>query len=459
MSVHGGLPYAISHDPFRMKAYPRSIRGRLLLAGGVFTAIALIVASLTIGEFLDRFVRRGVDERLDAQIALLVRAVRPDGSIDRAMLQEIGPYTQHRRGWGWRLDGPGGSVASRDIVDLSRLRLDKRRDRRPAGIAGRPQSGKTDQLYVRSTRKRTTGGDVRITVTAPRQMLDRLRTMALVPILLTMAGLSVVLMATTLLQLRIGLKPLVDLKRSLVAVRAGEIERVPRDQPTELVPLAEELNGLLDANTKALERARGHVANLAHGLKTPLAALSLRLNEPGRDPDGTLAELIAQIDGAIRHHLGRARAASPGAPGLLALPLASAVEDLLAVLSQIHVERGIASQADPSQELTVNCDPQDLDEMLGNLLDNAWKWAATRILVSGANEGMAVRIDIDDDGPGLTHAAAAEALVPGRRLDERSEGHGFGLSIARELAELHGGSLALGPSPLGGLRASLRLPR
>ena len=464
-----------------MKLYPRSIRGRLLLTGAFFTAVALITASLMIGQFLDRFVRRGLDERLDAQIALLVRAVRPDGSIDRDMLQEVGPFTQHRRGWGWRVDAPSGTFSSRDVIDLKQLRFDGRgrRGRHPANGAGhaesnrlpegrsqadrpqqgRPQSGESDRAYVRAAERQTAGGSVQITASAPREILERQRTSAIVPILATMAALSLALIVSMLLQLRIGLKPLDRLKRGLADVRAGRLTRIAGAQPAELAPVVDELNSLLDENAEALSRARGHVANLAHSIKTPLAALSLRLAELGRDPDGQLSELVAQVDGAIRHHLARARAASPGAPGQPVVPLAAAVAELMEVLAQIHIERNVGSQAAVPQELTVNCDRQDLTEMLGNLLDNAWRWAASRIVVAAVNEGKAVRIDIDDDGPGLTEAAIAEALQPGRRLDERTDGHGFGLPIARELAELHGGSLRLEMSPLGGLRATLRLPR
>lgn len=460
-----------------MKLYPRSIRGRLLLTGAFFTAVALVAASLMIGQFLDRFVRRGLDERLDAQIALLVRAVQPDGSIDRDMLQEVGPFTQHRRGWAWRVDAPSGTFSSRDVIDLKQLRFDGRgwRGRHPANGAGhadsnglsdrrsqanrRPQSGESDRAYVRTAERQTTGGSVRITASAPREILERQRTSAIVPILATMAALSLALIASMLLQLRIGLKPLDRLKQGLADVRAGQHTRIAGAQPAELAPVVDELNSLLDENAEALSRARGHVANLAHSIKTPLAALSVRLAEHGRDPDGQLGELVAQVDGAIRHHLSRARAASPGAPGQAVVPLAAAVAELLEVLARIHIERNVAFQAVIAQDLTVNCDPQDLTEMLGNLLDNAWRWAASRIVVTAANEGRVVRIDIDDDGQGLSEAAVAEALKPGRRLDERTDGHGFGLPIARELAELHGGSLRLEVSPLGGLRATLRLPR
>jgi signal transduction histidine kinase len=443
-----------------MRLIPRSIRGRLLAAGVLFTGIALLVASLSIGSVLDRFVRRGLDDRLDAQIALLVRAVRADGTVDVAMLQEIGPFTQYRRGWAWRIETPRHTYTSQAIVRLDGVRREGRpgREGRFRGGAERLQSGQTGEVHVRTLEKRTPAGLVRITSAAPRAVLYRLRQAAIVPVLLSMISLSVVLLVTTVLQLRIGLKPLGRLRQSLAQVRAGGLARIPADQPAELAPVVEELNGLLDENEAALARARGHVSNLAHSLKTPLATLSIRLAELDRDPDGQLGELVAQIDGAIRHHLGRARAASPGAPGRPVVMVATVVEELQLVLGRIHAERAVTVEVAIPSDLAVKCDPQDLTEMLGNLLDNAWKWTASRIAVTAGSEGRTMHVSIEDDGPGLSGAAMEEAMVPGKRLDEREDGHGFGLPIARELAELHGGRLELAASVLGGLKVTLFLP-
>lgn len=448
------------HRPFPLKPRRilRSIRGRLLLAAIAFTGLALLLASLSIGEVLDRFVRRGLNERLDAQIALLVRTVRDDGTIDRKMLQEIGPFTQYRRGWGWRIEAPGETITSRTVVPPVRPAARHGYDRHFGQAPNGPRTAESAGYYTRSLRKKTPKGDVAITVAAPEWLVDRMRRGIVTPLLLSLTALSAFLLMGTLLQLHIGLRPLAKLKTALADVRAGRIGRVPADQPTELAPVVTELNELLDENEAALARARGHVANLAHSLKTPLATLNLRLADTGRDPDGELAMLVGQIDHAIRHHLGRARAASPGAPGQPQLNLATVIGELCKALGRIHAERGIAVETRIAPEMSVKCDPQDLDEMLGNLLDNAWKWARSSISIGVDDEGRAVRMVIEDDGPGLSDDAIHQALMPGMRLDERGDGHGFGLSIARELAELHGGSLDLNRSPMGGLRVVLTLP-
>jgi signal transduction histidine kinase len=450
-----------------MKLLPRSLYGRLLLLSGVATLVALAVAAFAIGAVLERFVVSGLDDRLDAQIALLATAVRPDGSIDPARATLAAPYDDPRSGWGWKIVAPYGTLTSpappeaegADFLPEPRDHPSKHdRHLRPGprpfdlhGIDGRIRHAR--RLIVQ-----TGAGPATIVAAAPRSIVARPIRAAMAPLLGSLAVLGVALALATLVQLRLGLRPLARLRRSVAAIRSGQAQRLPGDQPSELTPLADELNALLDQNAAQLASARGHVANLAHGLKTPLATLAVALREPGRDPDGSLAAEVARIDGAIRHHLGRARAEVPGGASRRHTALAPAVEALAAALARIHAERGIAFTADIPDGLTLALDPQDLDELLGNLLDNAWRWADSAIRLTATLDGPLARITIADDGPGIPAAERAAAVEPGRRLDESGEGHGFGLSIARELAELHGGTLALGDAEGGGLSAVVTLP-
>ncbi|AYV47385.1 histidine kinase [Caulobacter flavus] len=461
-----------------------SIRARLLLSGLLFTIVAVVLAALTIRPTLDQFVRRNVDASLESQISVLARAVKSDGSLDQDRIQSVGPFVRRGAGWAWVVKGPAGVLRSQTVAAVEprqgagpppwpRPERDRDRDRMPQremrpdkpptaplkeSRRWRSRSGWNESFYFRTLTISTSRGPVTVTAGAPRYIRDRMRDEGLRPLLLSLGVLGVGLLAAMIGQLELGLRPLRKLGASLAAVRAGEQRRIDGRQPRELEPVVAELNALLDHNEQALAKARSHVSNLAHGLKTPLATLAVRLAEPGRDPDGSLASLIAQIDGAIGHHLGRARAASPGAPGRPALPVKSRLDDLVAALSRIHAAAGVRAELDVADDLYVACDPQDFDEMTGNLLDNAWKFAERTVRVTGRREGARVVLDIDDDGPGLTDEAAAAALVPGSRLDERGAGHGFGLPIALELAELHDGALTLGRAPIGGLRVTLALP-
>lgn len=441
-----------------MTVWPRSLFGRLLAISTVSTAVALIVAALAIGHVLDRFVMRGFDDRLDAQIGVLARAVRPDGTLDPARAIDLPGFGEPDAEWTWRVDGPTGHWSSGTAKIVIPPLPPRRRDGddRPRPFEGRGPGG--DRIHARTVAIETPAGPVTIVASGPRRIAEAPLREAMVPLLLSIALLGIVLALATLLQLKLGLRPLTGLKTSLAEVRGGLLRHVPTEQPVELQPLVTELNALIDQNEAGLAHARQHVANLAHGLKTPLASLSIRLAEGGADPDGSLADLVGTIDRHVRHHLGRARAATPGGAIRASTAIRPAIDALAAVLTRIHGDRPLATSVTVASDLAAAVDPQDLDEMIGNLFDNAWRHARAAIAITGEIDGNMVAVTIADDGPGLDDRAIAEALLPGRRLDERGDGHGFGLPIARELAELHGGRLTLARSAAGGLAATLHLP-
>ncbi len=448
-----------------MRLMPRSLFGRLLGTAIVALLVALAFAAVTIGHVLERFVMHGLDERLDAQIVLVARAVRPDGRLDRARLIDLPPFDTPGGDWAWEVKAPRGTarsvslqgtdIAVPDAPSLPFLRNDPGDTRpRPFDIDGRGRDGAHGRVLAVPTR----AGAARIVATGPRSVASRPLHAAMRPLLLSLVLLGVSLATAILIQLRFGLRPLATLRTMVGEVRAGTRGHVDATEPTELLPLIAELNALIDANRVALDQARGHVANLAHGLKTPLAALRLDLAAAGRDPDGRLAAHVERIDRHVRHHLGRARAASPAGAGRIATGLRRHVADIVDALTHIHAERPVRATIAIPTALAVRCDPQDVDEVLGNLLDNGWRWATSSLAVSAERAGAMIRIAIADDGPGIAEAALGLVLQPGARLDERGDGHGFGLSIAREIVELYGGALMLENAAGGGLTATITLP-
>lgn len=448
-----------------MRLLPRSLFGRMLAISTLTTIAALAFAALSIGHVLERFVIRGLDQQLDAEIAMLARAVQPDGTLDQARVVNLPVFDEPGEGWGWSAQSPRGRWTGGDVIDAP---LSPTPPRRPPGEHGRERPGPRpgdgiaasgERVHSRELTMATNAGVVTVTASGPRRVALAPLREAMIPLLGSLAILALALAVATAAQLQFGLRPLRTLRAALAEVRAGQARHIPSGQPDELAPLATELNALIDQNEAQLEHARRHVSNLAHGLKTPLAALSVRLAESGRDPDGSLGAMVAEIDGRVRHHLGRARAAAPGGGKRVRAMLAPAIADLITVMQGIHAERAISVSTEIVPDLVVAVDHQDLEEMLGNLLDNAWRHAHSAVAVMAAKIGSGVEIAIEDDGPGLSENAIGEALIPGRRLDERGDGHGFGLSIAQELAELSGGRLVLGRSvSRGGLCAVLTLP-
>jgi signal transduction histidine kinase len=299
---------------------------------------------------------------------------------------------------------------------------------------------------------------VTITAAGPRHIAERPLRQAVVPLLTSLLLLGLALGLSTWAQLRVGLKPLRKLRDDIARIRTGEADHLSGDQPKELRPLADEVNALIDQNAAGLSHARAHVANMAHGLKTPLTTLALRLEREQASDDSRA--LVTQLDKRIAHHLRRARTASAGAGERARSALEPVLSDLFLALGQVYLDRGLTFGRQLDDGLMVAVDREDLDELLGNLLDNGCRHARTKIDVRARATGQQVAISIEDDGPGIGQDQLAAALSPGTRLDEAGTGYGFGLAIVRELAELYGGSLQLGRSvALGGLMVSLTLPR
>jgi signal transduction histidine kinase len=272
---------------------------------------------------------------------------------------------------------------------------------------------------------------------------------------------GLILMAAGLFGLRQGLTPFRRLREKLMAVRKGDDRRVEGVYPSEVQPLIDDLNALLEERQKAVKRAIATAGDLAHGLKTPLALLAQEADRAGAAGNLELAENIGQqverMSRQVDYHLARARAASGAASGVRC-PVAPCVDALIRTLLKLHAGRALEISPEIASDLCARVQPEDLDEMLGNLLDNACKWAKSTIVVKASRRGSMIIFTVDDDGPGLEGALRSAVLERGVRIDESAPGSGLGLAIVRDLAELYGGCISLEDSALGGLQARVSLP-
>jgi len=276
-----------------------------------------------------------------------------------------------------------------------------------------------------------------------------------------MAALAVASMVTGLVVVRSAIVPFDAMRRRLADVRKGLVRQLYGRYPSEVQPLVDDLNALLQHNDETVRRAIGRAGDLAHGLKTPLAILSNEAQRLEGTGDTELADRIAQqlsaMQRQIEYHLAHARAAASGtAAGARASVLESS-EGLTRALERLHASRGISIEVKVPPDHAFRGQREDLDEMLGNLLDNACKWARSRVIVTSTMHDNCLSIAVDDDGPGLDPSMREAVLQRGVRADEAAPGSGLGLAIVRDLAELYGGSIALADSPLRGLRAHLTL--
>lgn len=254
--------------------------------------------------------------------------------------------------------------------------------------------------------------------------------------------------------------PFKALRAGLASVREGRRQGIEGDYPAEVQPLVNDLNALLEDRERAVARALTTAGDLAHGLKTPLAVLAQESEHAGAELAATLREQVERMQRQIDYHLAQARATavSRAAPKVRCAVLPS-VEGLVRTMRRLHAERALTFSVDIPPAHEIQGRREDLDEMLGNLLDNACKWARSRVAISSSIDHDYVVITVDDDGPGLDPSIRAQVLQRGVRADQRVHGSGLGLAIVSELAELYGGSVTLESSPLGGAGARLRLPR
>lgn len=359
-------------------------------------------------------------------------------------------------GWYWEIEHDGKPIAHSDSLRYGHLAVD-------AGAASGVSS--TVGPYGEALRVRWLHvslpdlvGDFRYAVAGPTSDIAADVKLFAVQLGITLAVLGLGLTGAVLLQVQYGLRPIDQLRRGVVAVRAGRVERLTPDVPEELKPLVGEINDLLEHSASLVERARGGAGDLAHALKTPLAVIRNEAATMGGPQGALVREQVAAVDASVERYLSRARSVGAAPAGGARTPLGPVLNDLAFSMKRLYDDRGLQVEIGDVADLAFRGDAQDLEEMLGNLMDNACKWAQCRVRVGASRIGGPLSIIIEDDGPGIPAEGRVAALERGGRLDQAVSGSGLGLAIVRDLAELYRGALRLDASPLGGVRVTLELP-
>jgi signal transduction histidine kinase len=449
-----------------------SLSLRLFMSATLWSVAILFVTGFVLSSIYRQAVERSFDRRLGVYLRTLVAEVAAPEEVNDRSPQSLGEplFDLPLSGWYWqvsRLQTTKAEVrSSRSLWDGGLPRL---ADQNVAPAADGTRRGYVDGPEDQHLRliERTVdlGEDGRylVSVAGDSQEIDEETRSFDRALVATLGTLIVVILFTTIFQVRFGLAPLKRISESLAAIRAGSAERLGGKFPVEIAPLARETNALIDANREIVERARTHVGNLAHALKTPLSVI---VNEASARPDDPLAaKVIQQADimrDQITRHLERARLSARMTVIGTVTEVLPVVHALARTMEKIYQHRGIAIDVDAPAPVRFQGEQPDLEEMVGNLVDNACKWAQSRVSIEVIPEHTAVRpvlrIVVDDDGPGLTAAQREQVTRRGRRLDETKPGSGLGLSIVVDLSGLYGGSITLGSAPIGGLRAELVLP-
>jgi signal transduction histidine kinase len=456
--------------PTALAAFARSLAARLAVGAAAWVTLALVISGVALSELYRQSTLRALDRDIAALLDGLSGAVELDAK--GAPFLRAPPndprFFNASSGRYWQIttltDGPVKRARSESLWD-EKMVWPGQADRLSAA-AGAPQVIDADGPYGQPVRLGAQvialeQGKARLLVMAAfdrrEAESDVRRFQAALIVGLVSLGLGLVLAAV--LQVLFGLRPLGRLQSDLAAVRAGRSARLTGDYPTEVAPLTQEMNALIDHNAEVVERARTHVGNLAHALKTPLSVI---LNEARNDatPFGDLVRRNANAMGAnIDHYLKRAQAAARAETVGVRTDVAEAVGDIVRMLEKLYGrQKDLDIEVNMPAGLWFRGERQDFDEMAGNLIENACKYGGGRVLVAAKWEADGLAIAIEDNGPGLLADQRATALARGARLDESAPGQGLGLAIVAELAGMYGGRLELGDSPLGGLAARLRLP-
>lgn len=456
----------------------RSIATRLFLSAAFWSVLILVLAGVTLAAINRRAAISDFDQRLSVYVRALAANVGDPGDESHSNLGQLGEtmFELPLSGWYWQitqLDGdPDDIRASRSLFAERLPRLGDGAAEIEVGGMRRGYAVGPDDRRLRVVEREIETDDKHrylVQVAASPEEVEADISSFNLALEVTLAVLAFALILSTVLQVRFGLRPLRQLGAGVAAIRRGDAERIEGRYPRDIAPLANELNLLIAANREIVDRARTHVGNLAHALKTPLSVIVNEASAHGiGEPDGLAAKVRDQVQimrDQVTYYLDRARAAARSSVIGNVTEVKPVIEGLVRTFGKIYRDRDIVFQAHLSDGLRFRGEKQDLEDLVGNLVDNAGKWAQGRVTVTvetAADPGelgpSALLILVDDDGAGLDAEARGVVARRGRRLDESKPGSGLGLSIVTDLAGTYGGSFSLDQSPLGGLRAILRLP-
>jgi signal transduction histidine kinase len=446
----------------------QSLRARLIAGAVIWIAIGVTAAGFFIAALFREYAIQIIDTELQEHLGELITLIQQNKESAPEPVRALSDprFNQVGSGFTWQVSQSGRvlvkspSTGSDDVPipddELAPGEIRKLAIRGPRG----PMT-----VYERLIQPGgTSRPPMRVQIGSDDAIIDQMLPAFNTALLYSLSLLAAALMLAAAMQVGFGLKPMSGLRQALRDIKAGKLTKLPTTFASEVRPLVDDLNDLIEVNAQLVVRARAQAGNLAHALKTPLAVLTdeaYRLE--GRNETESAAVILQQsqrMQRQIDYQLARARAAaSRSAPGVIA-PVASTATAIITAMKRLHAAKNLKIDADIDPKSVARCDPLDLNEMLANLIDNACKWASQTVLVTARVQSnpTCVAIAIEDDGLGLPEESMEVVFGIGERLDERVPGSGLGLPIVRDLAHLYGGSIRLERSSMGGLKAVLTLP-
>ncbi|MBD9371538.1 histidine kinase [Rhizobium sp. ARZ01] len=457
----------------------RSLTFRVLLLASLWSMLALVVIALVISTLYRRSAESSFQDLLRAQLYNVINSVSTDEQFQLTGSPQLGDlrFSQPQTGWYWIVEPIGENFPSEPmsstslgygsipIPDTETIPFDTRYERY---YTTEDTFGNTVEVVETEVVLDQDGRTARFRVAGNRNVLEDDISAFSRNLYLALAGFGVGSLFLNAVAILIGLRPLDHVRKALEQIRAGQAERLGGIFPREIQPLVSEVNALIDSNRRIIERARMQVGNLAHSLKTPIAVL---LNEARvlTVPHGELVRNQAEaMQSQVQSYLNRARIAAQRESVLARTEAASVLQRLARVMRRLNADIEFTLSIEP-EDLMIAMEQQDIEEVIGNLLENAARYANTTVAIRAMlapeepDNGDTQRrrwivLEVEDDGPGLEPDQIQEALKRGKRLDESKPGTGLGLSIVREITAEYQGNLTLSRGELGGLLAKLVLP-
>ncbi len=441
---------------------PRStLSFRLIASSIVWVAGSLVAAGFLLVLLFRDHIERRFDAQLYDHLEELVAAseISLRGTLELTWVPSDPRFNRPHSGWYWQILRGNEVVAESASVWRRGLGIaEPNRDGSPAiqrfaGPGGEEVRGLVQNITLPEAETPFTfvvAGPVTDIAGDVREFTSKL--------VITLGVLGLCLVGAVLAQVRFGLRPLRAMQKALSDIRTGGRDRLPTGFPDEVQPVAHELNAVLDHNAAVLGRFRTQAGNLAHGLRNPLTVIRNEAREVKGDSGKVLRDQVSVLTGLVERHLSQARIAGSGSVLGTRASVEKTAEDLRFSMQRLYGDRALDIRVGPMAGLWFKGDAEDLEEMMGNLMDNACKWARGQVVVTGEKSGEQLLIAVEDDGPGIPEDQMNDVLKRGRRLDETVPGSGLGLHIVQDIAELYQGGLYLTPSPLGGVRAELELP-
>jgi signal transduction histidine kinase len=450
-----GVPSVVPHTG--------SLARRMMLTAAVWITFLLLIGGVALDRTLSTFVTSQFDDQLDYVLIAMIGSaeIGPDGEVyfNRPLGDQR--FLEPNSGYYWQITGPGHEpFPSRSLWDRTLKDSGRGFEKEPYHYNSYQFPGEPLRVAERSVKLPGSQTQWRIVVANARTDLDQQIADMRSILVWSFAVLGLVLFLMTMLQTWYGLSPLRRVRLAIAHIRTTGANRVTDPLPLEVQPMVEELNGLLAHSEKQAEEARTHAGNLAHALKTPLTVLTNAAAARSPELDRTVLREATVMRRQVDHHLARARAVGRRAIGLARANVMQSAAAVEGAVARLYPE--VRFDIDGSKSATVAVERQDLDEMLGNLIENAAKYGGGSVFVTvdPTPDEALCSIWIEDDGRGIPEAQRGELFARGARLDTNKPGTGLGLAIVRDVARIYGGTAELDESEdLGGLLVRLKLPR